>query len=82
VQIARAVQNAPNLDSIRQLAIEDQITPEAVHAPGAYLRETQVGALSANTRIAGQEFKGVLGGLQKGVGCCGVVALDVTSGGL
>jgi hypothetical protein len=59
------VQHTPNLDSIRQLAIEDQITPEAVHAPGADLRETQVGALAANTPIAGQEFKGVMAASKK-----------------
>src|SRR3974377_123294 len=76
------MQHAPNLDSAGQLAVEDQITPKASHAPGADLRPAQVGSLAAYARVASKKFKAVINGLQEGTSDLGIVAPDESSGGL
>ena len=65
MQITGAMQDPPDLNSIRKFAAENQVTAKTLDAPGTNFWKSQVCALSASAGIAGEKFKGVVGRLQK-----------------
>jgi hypothetical protein len=65
LQIACAMQDAPDLDSIRQFAVENQITAKTFNAPRTNFGKSQVRALAANAGILCKKFKCVASRFQK-----------------
>ena len=65
MQITGAMQDPPDLNSIRQFAVKNQITAKTLNAPRTNFRETQIRALPASAGIAGEKFKRVVSRFQK-----------------
>jgi Tfp pilus assembly protein PilV len=65
MQIMCAMQDSPELNSIRQFAMEYQITPKAADAPGTNFWKTQICALTTDAGIGGEKFKGIVSALPK-----------------
>ena len=65
LQIACAMQDPPDLNSIRQFAVENQITAKTLDAPRTNFWKTQIRALAANAGILRKKFKCVVSRLQK-----------------
>jgi hypothetical protein len=76
MQIPCAMQDPQDLNSIRQFAVENQITAKTINAPRTDFRKTQIRALSANAGISGKKFKRVVSRFQKQSRGEWIVAMD------
>ena len=77
MEIARAVQQPPDLDSIRQFALENQKTSEAIHAPRTNFREAQVSTPPAQAGTASEKSEAVIRSLQERTCGTWIVAADM-----
>lgn len=82
VQIARTIQNAPNLNSIRKRPIENRVTSKVLNAPRADLRKAQIQPLTANAWIGGEKFECLVSSFKKRICRGGIILINVRGRGL
>ncbi len=59
------MQDPPDLDSIRQFTVKNQITAKTFDSPRTNFRKSQIRAPAANTGIVREKFKRVIRRFQK-----------------